>query len=110
MANRFPLDLRSLPESTIPSVVRGIEKLLRKKGLEWDELRQILALRAEFFEIDMRFGQLGPRGIFSMMDAKGRSRSPRQRHRQYRARHTEPAQQRARQDPRSGGKAACRRS
>ncbi|MGO8757461.1 MAG: proteasome accessory factor PafA2 family protein [Terracidiphilus sp.] len=67
--NRIPLDLLLSPESPIPSVVRGIEKLLRKKGLSWDELRQFLALRAEFYEIDTRFGQLGPRGIFSMMDA-----------------------------------------
>jgi hypothetical protein len=68
---RFPLDLALGPETPIPDLVKGANALLRRKGLEWDELRHILALRPEFFEIDMRFGQLGPRGLFSMMDEAG---------------------------------------
>ncbi len=67
----FPLDLAISPETPIPAVVSRIEKLLRRNGLAWDELRQVLALRAEFFEIDTRFGQLGTRGIFSMLDESG---------------------------------------
>ena len=55
----------------IPAVVAELEALLRQKGLQWDELRQVLALRAEFLEIDMRFGQLGPRGVFTMLDNAG---------------------------------------
>jgi hypothetical protein len=65
----FPLDLAISKETPIPSLVHRIETLLRRKGLEWDELRQILELRDEFFEIDTRFGQLGPHGIFSALDA-----------------------------------------
>jgi hypothetical protein len=65
----FPLDLAISAETPIPFLVHRIEALLRRKGLEWDELRQILELRNEFFEIDTRFGQLGPHGIFSMLDA-----------------------------------------
>jgi hypothetical protein len=65
----FPLDFAISTETPIPFLVRRIETLLSRKGLEWNELRQILKLRNEFFEIDMRFGQLGPRGIFSMLDA-----------------------------------------
>jgi hypothetical protein len=64
----FPLDLAISPETPIPFVVRRLDSFLRKKGFEWDELRRIMALRAEFFEIDTRFGELGPRGIFSMLD------------------------------------------
>jgi len=67
----FPLELAISPQTPIPSVVSRLDALLRKKGLEWDELRRILALRAEFFEIDTRFGELGPRGIFSMLDQAG---------------------------------------
>jgi proteasome accessory factor A len=67
----FPLHLAISPETPIPAAVRRIEALLRKKGFEWDELRRIMALRAEFFEIDMRFGLLGPCGIFSMLDESG---------------------------------------
>jgi hypothetical protein len=57
----FPLDRAISPQTPIASVVRPIEALLRRNGFEWDELRKILALRAEFFEIDTRFGELGPR-------------------------------------------------
>jgi hypothetical protein len=67
----FPLDLAISPETPIPAVVSRIEKSLRRNGLAWDELRQVLASRAEFFEIDTRFGQLGTRGIFSMLDENG---------------------------------------
>lgn len=67
---RFPLDRAISPETTIRSFIRRIETLLCKKRFEWDELRRILTLRDEFFEIDMRFGALGPHGIFSMLDSK----------------------------------------
>ena len=67
----FPLDLAISPGTPIPSVIRRIEALLRKRGVWWDELRQMLALRAEFLAIDMRFGQLGARGIFTMLDEAG---------------------------------------
>jgi hypothetical protein len=65
---QFPLELAIGPQTPIPGVVTELEALLRRKGLQWDELRRVLALRAEFLEIDMRFGQLGPRGVFTMLD------------------------------------------
>ena len=65
----FPLDLATSTETPIPFLIHRIEALLHRKGFEWNELRQILELRNEFFEIDTRFGQLGPYGIFSMLDA-----------------------------------------
>jgi hypothetical protein len=67
----FPLEEAIGIETPIPAVVYEIEARMRKKGFEWDELRRILALRAEFLEIDMRFGQLGPRGLFTALDEAG---------------------------------------
>ena len=67
----FPLDRAISTETPIPFLIYRIEKLLRKRGFDWDELRQILTLRDEFFQIDTRFGELGQHGIFSMLDADG---------------------------------------
>jgi hypothetical protein len=36
-----------------------------------DELAAFLALRRELFEIDTRFSQLGPKGIFAALDRSG---------------------------------------
>jgi hypothetical protein len=68
---KFPLEQAIGIETPIPAVVYEIEARMRRKGFQWDELRQILALRAEFLEIDMRFGQLGPRGLFAALDGAG---------------------------------------
>lgn len=67
----FPLEDAISAETPIPEVARRIEDFLHQRGLDWDELRLLLKLRAEFFEIDTRFGQLGPRGIFQMLDEDG---------------------------------------
>ncbi|MBN1421533.1 MAG: proteasome accessory factor PafA2 family protein [Planctomycetes bacterium] len=40
-------------------------------GLVWEDLLGFLRLRARLMEIDTRFGQLGPRGIFCAMAADG---------------------------------------
>jgi hypothetical protein len=69
--SQFPLEHAVGPETPIPDLVKRINALLRRKGFDWDELKQALALRSEFFEIDMRFGQLGPQGLFSMLDQAG---------------------------------------
>jgi hypothetical protein len=68
---RFPLEYALGPETPIRDLFKSASNLLRKRGLEWDELRQVLALRLEFYEIDMRFGQLGPQGLFSTLDEAG---------------------------------------
>jgi proteasome accessory factor A len=67
----FPFEQMIGIETPIPAVIYGIEALMRKKGYVWDELREILALRAEFLEIDMRFGQLGKQGLFTALDEAG---------------------------------------
>jgi hypothetical protein len=59
------------PRTPVPDVVSNFEGLLRAKGLQWDELRQVLALRPDFLTLDTRFGQLGPQGVFTMLDEAG---------------------------------------
>ena len=59
------------PESPIPAVAARLNALLRSKGSGAGALGRMLELRAEFCEIDTRFGQLGPRGIFNMLEEAG---------------------------------------
>jgi hypothetical protein len=44
---------------------------LERQGQSWDQLDDFLALRTELFEIDLRYGQLGPKGLFNTLDAAG---------------------------------------
>ena len=46
----------------------SLEPLLRSRNLAWEDLRALLRSRQKFFEIDTRFGQLGPKGIFHALD------------------------------------------
>ena len=51
--------------------IAGFEPRLRSRGFDWSNVRKLLDCRATFFEIDTRFGQLGPKGIFSSLEAAG---------------------------------------
>ena len=44
---------------------------LRDHHMKWDDLNKFLRLRSELFEIDTRFAQIGPDGIFSSMEQAG---------------------------------------
>ena len=46
-------------------------QVLANHDLTWDGLDAFNALRLELWELDMRFGELGPRGIFADLDARG---------------------------------------
>lgn len=46
-------------------------RLLRVKGFSEEKLAELNALRFELFELDTRFGELGPRGIFSALENAG---------------------------------------
>ncbi len=59
------------PQSPIRSEVERLNVYLELRGLEWSGLRSYLQLRSTLFEIDTRFGQLGPRGIFNSLDRQG---------------------------------------
>jgi hypothetical protein len=48
-----------------------VRPLVREHGLQLADLTRFLALRQELFEVDVRFGQLGPRSVFEALDASG---------------------------------------
>lgn len=49
----------------------GADAILRQRGLEWSDLPRFLALRRALFECDLRFGELGERGVFADLDRAG---------------------------------------
>ena len=59
------------PGGPIPDAVKGCAQSLAEDGLGWDDLDHFLTLRDELYQIDTRFGQLGPRGIFTELDRQG---------------------------------------
>jgi len=59
------------PASPILGEVARLTPHLREHGLEWQGLKRFFELGREFFEIDMRFGQLGDKGIFGALDRAG---------------------------------------
>ncbi|MGA3372081.1 MAG: proteasome accessory factor PafA2 family protein [Terracidiphilus sp.] len=67
----MPLELAIAPGRRKLKEVAACEPLLRSRGLQWDDVRALLASRQKFFEIDTRFGQLGPQGIFQSLDQAG---------------------------------------
>jgi hypothetical protein len=64
-----PLDLILANEGPAAEQMKDLAPFLHKRGLTADGgLERFVTLQQELFEIDMRFGQLGPRGIFTIMD------------------------------------------
>lgn len=59
------------PQSPIPDEVKCLDPYLRERGMEWAEFDAFLRLRQQLFEIDTRFGQLGPEGVFAALDKQG---------------------------------------
>ena len=45
-----------------------LSPLLREHGESWDRLPLFQQVRRELCELDMRFGQIGPRGLFAQLD------------------------------------------
>lgn len=67
-----PLNIKFVlgPQSPVKIEVKRLTPYLREHGLRWDDLAAFLKLRAELLEIDTRFGQIGPQGIFNALDSK----------------------------------------
>jgi hypothetical protein len=57
------------PRSPFADRIGSLRPFMRKRGLSWDRLDAFLELRAELQEIDTRWTQLGPKGIFGRMEA-----------------------------------------
>jgi hypothetical protein len=63
--------LHTSPKETIALLKKRCARLAAQNNLDWDELDLVGALRHELFEIDVRFGQFGDRGIFHALDRAG---------------------------------------
>ena len=59
------------PRSPAASEVTRLGPYLRQNGMQWDEFGKFLRLRQQLFEIDTRFGQLGPEGVFAVLAEQG---------------------------------------
>ena len=66
--NALSLETAIATAKRMPRRLAGIQPLLRAHGVRWEDLRTLLNCRGQFFEIDTRFGQLGPKGIFHTLD------------------------------------------
>lgn len=64
-----PLTALIGPSSPIPDDVSALTARLAARAQRWETLPAFLALQGELFELDTRFGQLGPRGVFAALDA-----------------------------------------
>lgn len=55
----------------VGKTIRKLSAMLKQHGLEWGQLDSFIRLRFELCEFDMRFGQLGPKGVFESLDRAG---------------------------------------
>jgi len=71
--DRARLTLRMLLEHarTALEEIRSPDPPSEVAGVDQDQSRAALALRHELFELDTRFGQLGPRSLFAVLDRTG---------------------------------------
>jgi hypothetical protein len=67
----IPLEDAVLSKRRVPSIFSFIKPILISRGYEWKDLKIVMGCRQKFFEIDTRFGQLGPKGIFESLDGAG---------------------------------------
>jgi hypothetical protein len=65
------LELAIGPQSQIPREIASLDPLLESRGFGRRDLKTLLSGRQKLFEIDTRFGQLGPKGIFQTLDRAG---------------------------------------
>jgi len=54
-----------------PNEIAEFTPRFRSKEFHWTDLGALMSSREKFFEIDTRFGQLGPKGIFHTLDQAG---------------------------------------
>jgi proteasome accessory factor A len=70
-AKAIPLETAVQTMRRIPRELAFIEPILKFRGYQWNDLKTVLGSRQKFFEIDTRFGQIGPKGIFESLDLAG---------------------------------------
>jgi proteasome accessory factor A len=59
------------PETPIRGTLDTLEPEIRERGLSWDQLRPVVDLRKQLFELDARFGQLDEHGLFQTLERDG---------------------------------------
>ncbi len=59
------------PNGPVQLDVDRLAWVLQQEGLALDELKAVLALRRRLFDLDTRFAQLGPQGLFAALDQAG---------------------------------------
>ncbi len=64
------LSLLAGPNSPIPDERARVGDALSAHGLTWSDLENFLKMRDDLYQIDTRFGQIGPRGIFAELDRR----------------------------------------
>lgn len=57
--------------SPLRDEVKSLTPYLADLGFKWDDMIPLMHLRQELFEIDMRFAQIGEKGIFASLDRAG---------------------------------------
>ena len=58
-------------KGAIAKLLKNLTSMLDEHGLDWDELDTFYNLRDQLCELDLRYGQLYPRGIFLDLEAAG---------------------------------------
>jgi len=63
----LPLEALLEPNGVLRSIREEVDPIVRARGLSWEQLGSFLKLRLELFELDMRFAEVGERGLFRML-------------------------------------------
>jgi hypothetical protein len=63
--------IRAIAEIVAPWRSAGVPAERRSAAAERSALERARACRARLFELDLRWGELGPRGVFESLDAQG---------------------------------------
>jgi proteasome accessory factor A len=68
---RVTIDLALDPSGPAHDALPPLTELLAERGQTWEGLRRFLSLRDELLEAELRFGLLGPGGLFHQLDGQG---------------------------------------
>ena len=69
---RLSAEIVLAEDSPLRDTIREVTPYLEAKQIQWSGLDPFLKLRQELFEVDTRFGRVGPGGLFSVLDRSGR--------------------------------------
>lgn len=59
------------PDSPISGELKRLSPIVEAEGSGWQGVRRFLECRQQLYELDWRFGQLGPKGLFESLDGAG---------------------------------------